>query len=98
MSEDGMFIYHVGIIDYLQDFNIEKWGENKYKSLISDGNLISAVPPRPYCKRYFAFMQNQVIINQNTSDISRKEIRLDSLLGELRSNSIQSRKKNNMKK
>jgi hypothetical protein len=27
MSEDGKFIYHIGIIDYLQDYNMEKMGE-----------------------------------------------------------------------
>ena len=56
MSEDGKYIYHLGVIDYLQDFNFEKWGENKFKSLINDGNLISAVPPDQYLKRFFNFM------------------------------------------
>jgi len=63
MSEDGKFLYHIGIIDYLQDFNIEKQGENFYKSIVSDGNMISAVPPKHYCERFFTFMQTQVIIN-----------------------------------
>jgi len=56
MSEDGKFIYHLGIIDYLQDWNFDKWGENKFKSLISDGDLISAVPPQKYSHRFFNFM------------------------------------------
>ena len=55
-SDDGKFLYHIGIIDYLQDFNIEKYGENKFKSIISDGDMISAVPPIKYCKRFFNFM------------------------------------------
>ena len=63
MSDDGKFIYHLGIIDYLQDYNIEKWGETQLKSRISDGNLISSVPPKQYMTRYFNFMQSQVIIN-----------------------------------
>ena len=45
MSEGGKYIYHIGIIDYLQDFNMDKWVENQYKSTIDDGSLISAVPP-----------------------------------------------------
>ena len=32
MSEGGKYIYHIGIIDYLQDFNLEKKMENQYKS------------------------------------------------------------------
>jgi hypothetical protein len=45
MSEGGKYIYHIGIIDYLQDFNLDKLAENHYKSIIDDGSLISAVPP-----------------------------------------------------
>lgn len=33
MSDNGKYIYHLGIIDYLQDFNWEKLGEHKFKSL-----------------------------------------------------------------
>lgn len=58
MSEDGMFIYHLGIIDYLQDYNLEKRGEHWLKSFIADGALISAIPPAPYSLRYFQFMQS----------------------------------------
>ena len=58
MSGDGKFMYHLGIIDYLQDFNMDKWGENKLKSVISDGQMISAIPPRQYCLRFYKFMQS----------------------------------------
>jgi hypothetical protein len=74
MSEDGRYIYHLGIIDYLQDFNFDKWGENKLKSIIADGKMISAVPPKPYCRRFFDFMQAQVVINQDAIDVTRKEV------------------------
>ena len=33
MSDNGKYIYHLGIIDYLQDFGWEKLGEHKFKSL-----------------------------------------------------------------
>ena len=56
MSEDGKYIYHLGIIDYLQDFNIDKFVENKLKSVIDNGSLISAVPPEAYSYRFFNFM------------------------------------------
>ena len=79
MSEDGKFIYHLGIIDYLQDFNMDKWGENKLKSLISDGTMISSVPPKAYMERYFNFMQSQVVINQEAVDVTRKEFNIDKI-------------------
>ena len=64
MSDNGKYIYHLGIIDYLQDFDISKKGENKFKSLKDDGEMISAVHPVKYCNRFFDFMQSQVIVNQ----------------------------------
>jgi len=79
MSEDGKFIYHLGIIDYLQDFNFDKWGENKLKGIIADKDLISSVPPKQYLNRYFKFMQSQVVINQESIDVTRKEVKLERI-------------------
>ena len=31
LSKDGRYIYHIGIIDYLQDFNFDKKLENLLK-------------------------------------------------------------------
>ena len=64
MSDDGMYLYHMGIIDYLQDFNLSKQGENKFKSFYKDGELISAVPPAKYSLRFINFMQKFVMTNQ----------------------------------
>ena len=49
LSSCGRFIYHIGIIDYLQDYNMEKKLENflKYR-LLQRGTGISAVPPSEY--------------------------------------------------
>ena len=58
MSEDGKYLYHIGIIDYLQDYNYDKKGENFLKSFIDDGSKISAVPPDYYSVRFFNFMQS----------------------------------------
>lgn len=77
LSEDGKYIYHLAIIDYLQDFNKNKQMENMYKSMLKDGKQISAVEPKYYCQRFFQFMQNQVVINQEMVDIKRQDINLD---------------------
>ena len=65
LSKGGKFIYHLAIIDYLQDFNLEKRLENMLKTVINkDGAQISAIPPNPYCKRYVKFMREHVIIDE----------------------------------
>ena len=87
MSGDGKFIYHLGIIDYLQDFNVDKWAENKFKSIISDGEMISAVPPRNYCLRYYKFMTSQVIINQS-AEVDKKDINFETIVREFKRNNF----------
>lgn len=69
ISENGRFIYHIAIIDYLQAFDLEKKAENWIKVNIynRDGNLISAVDPVLYAKRFFKFMREHVIVNQRTN-------------------------------
>ena len=65
LSKSGKFIYHLAIIDYLQDYNLEKYLENMLKTVINkDGAQISAIPPNPYCKRFVKFMKDQVIIDE----------------------------------
>ena len=61
MSDDGMYLYHLGIIDYLQEYNIVKTLENFGKGLISDKTKISAVPANDYATRFFDFMKRNVI-------------------------------------
>lgn len=56
MSEDGMYLYYFGIIDYLQEYNLNKQGENFLKSIYKNGELISAVAPDYYSMRYINFM------------------------------------------
>lgn len=60
---DGKHIYHVGIIDYLQDYSLTKKLENFTKRQFY-GNMISAVPPKDYALRFLRFMKSNVIINQ----------------------------------
>ena len=74
MSDDGMYLYHLGIIDYLQDFNLNKKGENAFKGLIDDATQISAVHPKAYAERFFKFMQETVIKNQRIAHPTPKKL------------------------
>ena len=63
----GKWIYHISVIDYLQDFNIEKRLENFFKTLRAtshDAKYISAVHPDAYADRFIKFMKDSVIIDQ----------------------------------
>jgi len=62
-SKDNKYLYILGIIDYLQNFNIKKFLENKYKGLLhkKDAEMISAVDPLLYSTRFYDFMTMKVI-------------------------------------
>lgn len=62
-SKDNKYIYNLGIIDFLQNFNIKKLLENKYKRIIhsKDAHNISAVDPFFYCSRFYDFMRTNVL-------------------------------------
>lgn len=69
MSYSGEYIYHIAIIDYLQEFNWDKKSEHFAKSIFRGrGAEISAVPPVRYMKRYVEFMRNEVIISANRDE------------------------------
>lgn len=68
LSKNCKFIYHIGIIDYLQDYHFEKRMENFAKETIlgkskQDHGEISAVPPSRYAPRFIQFMAGSVIID-----------------------------------
>eukprot|EP00347_Sterkiella_histriomuscorum_P009160 403342290 len=65
ISKCGKFIYHIAIIDYLQEFNFAKICESRFKEYIlnRDYQEISCIDPIPYHKRFFKFMSNNVIID-----------------------------------
>lgn len=66
LSESGRYIYHMAIIDYLQDYNLEKKLENRLKVFINkEGAQISAIEPKGYATRYLRFMRDKVIVDQN---------------------------------
>ncbi len=65
LSKNKKYFYHLAIIDYLQDFNLDKKLENTLKTVLNkEGAQISAVPPNPYCNRFVKFMKKEVIIDQ----------------------------------
>lgn len=64
ISRNGKFIYHIGIIDYLADYNNGKKVENFFKGIFYDGKMISAVPAKDYGLRFLRFMRDHVIIDQ----------------------------------
>jgi Ca2+-binding EF-hand superfamily protein len=55
MSADGRFIYFIGIIDILTQFNSRKKMEYVVKR-VAYGKGISAVPPKQYSERFQKFM------------------------------------------
>ena len=85
MSEDGMYLYHIAIIDYLQDFNWSKKAENLFKSKITNGKQISAVPAEQYGRRFFEFMQTNVITNQvNSKTLKYNKVNMDEELRKMK--------------
>lgn len=60
-SNDKKYTYVLGIIDFLQYFNLKKFLENKFKNITQkDKQLISAVDPLVYSKRFYDFMTMKV--------------------------------------
>ena len=59
MSADGTQIYHVGIIDYLQNYGFQKKMETvikKFQCLRELKSEISCIPPKQYSERFVEFM------------------------------------------
>lgn len=68
LSSNLQYVYHLAIIDYLQDYNWDKKMEHFAKSIWRGRKSeISAVPPERYAKRYISFMEDQVIVADKKS-------------------------------
>lgn len=65
VSSCGKFVYHLAIIDYLQEFNWDKWTESRFKIhvLRRPKKLISAVDPDLYKERFLKFMKTEVLMD-----------------------------------
>ena len=71
-------IYHLGIIDYLQDWSFSKKSERWLKTLQNTSNLknVSAQPPDPYQSRFVDFVSRNVLkpaVEHNDSGMSFEE-------------------------
>lgn len=62
------YIYHLGIIDYLQDFNMTKILENRFKRLRYGSKKmedVSSIEPEPYAARYMRYVQKTILQYDN---------------------------------
>ena len=64
ISSDGQYLYHLGLIDYLQDWNMSKKGEHWAKRMFKgkNGRLISAIEPKAYSHRFREFVEHSVLV------------------------------------
>lgn len=62
-SNDMKYLYIIGIIDYLQDFNMRKFFEQKMKNIIywKEGKNVSVQDPVTYSKRFLTFMKDNML-------------------------------------
>jgi uncharacterized coiled-coil protein SlyX len=60
-SKDNQEFYFIGIIDYLQIWNIKKIAELKVKSITVERNNLSVIPPKEYSLRFFNFMTKNLL-------------------------------------
>lgn len=59
MAHDQSLVYHVGIIDFLQSYSLQKKAETFLKTNIylNHPSLISCVPPYEYKERFVDFVR-----------------------------------------
>jgi 1-phosphatidylinositol-4-phosphate 5-kinase len=60
-SNDSSEYYFIGIIDFLQLWNLKKKAELHYKSIIVEKIDLSSVPPKDYSIRFADFMLKLII-------------------------------------
>ena len=61
---NGRRVYHIAIIDYLQEWNFSKKGERFLKTVLlgKDAPTLSAIEPQAYAKRFRHFMEMNVLM------------------------------------
>jgi hypothetical protein len=59
---NGNRVYHIAIIDYLQEWNFNKKAERFFKTtfLQKNGRLLSSIEPNEYARRFQHFMELNV--------------------------------------
>ena len=57
-------VYHIAIIDYLQEWNLNKKLERFTKTVLlgKDKQNLSAIEPEQYSKRFRSFMEKNVLL------------------------------------
>ena len=62
--KEGYKVFHVSIIDYLQEWNFSKKTERFAKTLLlnKDGDMLSAIEPNRYATRFRQFMDSNVFV------------------------------------
>ena len=57
-------VYHIAIIDYLQEWNLNKKLERFTKTVLlgKDKQTLSAIEPEQYSKRFRNFMEKNVLL------------------------------------
>ena len=60
---NGPRIYHIAIIDYLQEWNLSKKLERFTKTVLmgKDKQTLSAIEPETYGIRFLSFMEKNVL-------------------------------------
>ena len=59
---NGEVVYHLAIIDFLQEWNFNKKGERCLKTVClgKDPDKLSAIEPGRYSERFTTFMEHEV--------------------------------------
>lgn len=71
ISSDGTEAYHIGVIDYLQGYTLEKKLEYTYKSRLGShpmSGLISSTSAPLYKERFTNFMRNKVLTRRTSTE------------------------------
>ena len=62
-------VYHFGLIDWLQTWNLSKKAEKCLKTTFTDQKEISAVPPIKYQKRFINYVKDNVFRKQPSQNV-----------------------------
>ena len=79
-SQNGKYIYHISIIDYLQKYDFNKKVERFYKINVNGAKRkeISSMDSEPYGNRFLDFMKNRVF-SYSFNQVDHLEIDIASL-------------------
>ena len=85
MNQPYLQTFHLGIIDFLQDWSLQKRAERFIKTFNKDPSYkkrISAIPPKEYQTRFMDFMKLNVLKTKKRRPLAKKRFLL-KLQGDL---------------